>query len=223
MIVTDVDPKLAVHRSNNQNRDATPGQKAMATAMAFPEAKRGGDRKSSCFKQLDSGSFDKSLLSRARYVLRHTPTAEGQPYPQRCLDVMAGLLTLTEAYDLTQMEVKRQSKDDRLRKMATGSPSLKTQTGVFNQSKDDRLRKMATRIQARAIARCGELLREIEARQGANQNIQDGTVPKVFTRTDAATQAGLSERQRKTALHVDAGFKSAFFGPFKGGRGQGTS
>ena len=37
---------------------------------------------------------------------RHTPTAEGQPYPQRCLDVMAGLLTLTEAYDLTQTEVK---------------------------------------------------------------------------------------------------------------------
>ena len=41
IIITDIDPKLAVHRSNNQNRDATPGQKAMATAMAFPEAKRG--------------------------------------------------------------------------------------------------------------------------------------------------------------------------------------
>ena len=45
---------------------------------------------------------------------------------------------------------------------------------------------------------------------GANQNIQDGTVPKV-TRTDlgteptrgsAATAAGLSERRRKTALRV---------------------
>ncbi len=195
MIVTDVDPKLAVHRSNNQNRDATPGQKAMATAMAFPEAKRGGDRKSSCFKQLDSGSFDKSLLSRARYVLRHTPTAEGQPYPQRCLDVMAGLLTLTEAYDLTQMEVKR-------------------------QSKDDRLRKMATRIQARAIRRCGELLLQIEkGRTGPKPELSDGTVIQL-NRKETATQAGLSERQRKTALRVDAGFKRAFLGTFKGGWGK---
>ena len=67
-LLTTIDPKLAVHRSNNQNRDATPGQKAMATAMAFPEAAKGGDRKSSCFKQLDFSGFDKSLLSRARYV-----------------------------------------------------------------------------------------------------------------------------------------------------------
>ena len=106
VIVTDVDPKLAVHRSNNQNRDATPGQKAMATAMAFPETTdKGGRGKKG--KTVDSvNGFDRAYLSKARYVLRHTPTAEGQPYPQRCLDVMAGLLTLTEAYDLTQMEVK---------------------------------------------------------------------------------------------------------------------
>ncbi len=94
MIVTDVDPKLAVHRSNNQNRDATPGQKAMATAMAFPElGKRGRGNKSGL--NPDFIGADRSYVNKARYVLRHTPTAEGQPYPQRCLDVMAGLLTLT--------------------------------------------------------------------------------------------------------------------------------
>lgn len=70
------------------------------------------------------------------------------------------------------------------------------------QSKDDSLRKMADRIQARAIRRCGELLKQVEQKQGANQNIQDGAVPKVLTRTDAAQEAGLSERQRKTALRV---------------------
>jgi hypothetical protein len=79
-----------VHRSNNQNRDATPGQKAMATAMAFPEAAKGGDRKSSCFKQLDLNGYDKSTLSRARYVLRNNPIPEGADYSQRCLDIMAG-------------------------------------------------------------------------------------------------------------------------------------
>ena len=41
VLVTDIDPKLAVHRSNNQNRDATPGQQAMAVALAFPDANRG--------------------------------------------------------------------------------------------------------------------------------------------------------------------------------------
>lgn len=70
------------------------------------------------------------------------------------------------------------------------------------QSKDDTLRKMADRIQARAIRRCGELLKQVEARQGANQNIRDCSDMKVLTRTDAATQAGLSERQKVTALRV---------------------
>ena len=70
------------------------------------------------------------------------------------------------------------------------------------QSKDDTLRKMADRIQARAIRRCGELLKQVEARQGANQNIRDCSDMKVLTRTEAATQAGLSERQKVTALRV---------------------
>ena len=106
--------------------------------------------------------------------------------------------------------------------MATGSPSSKTQTGVLEQSKDDRLRKMATRIQARATRRCGELLKEIEAQTGKNNQYQqmkrEVSIP-LHSRTQAAEAAGLSEWQKKTALHVDAGFKSAFFGTFKGGRG----
>jgi hypothetical protein len=60
---------------------------------------------------------------------------------------------------------------------------------------------MADRIQARAIRRCGDLLKAIKPARGANQNIQDGAVPKV-TRENAAEDAGLSERQRKTALRV---------------------
>ena len=105
MIVTDVDPKLAVHRSNNQNRDATPGQKAMATAMAFPEAAKGG-RGNKKRVDLESTLFSEKTLARARYVLRNNPIPEGRDYPQRCLDIMAGSLSLTEAYDLTQADVK---------------------------------------------------------------------------------------------------------------------
>jgi hypothetical protein len=62
---------------------------------------------------------------------------------------------------------------------------------------------MCDRIQARAIRRCGELLGEIEPAQGNNQYSADreGTLPKLG-RTQAATEAGLSEHQRKTALRV---------------------
>jgi hypothetical protein len=61
---------------------------------------------------------------------------------------------------------------------------------------------MADRIQARAVRRAGELLKEIEPARGANQNIRDGAGPNVITREQAAADAGLSERQRKTALLV---------------------
>ena len=59
---------------------------------------------------------------------------------------------------------------------------------------------MAERIQARAIRRCGELYKQIEpGKTGPKTELQDATVLQL-TRTEAATQAGLSERQKVTAL-----------------------
>ncbi len=47
------------------------------------------------------------------------------------------------------------------------------------QSKDDTLRKMADRIQARAIRRCGELLKQVEAGQGSRTDrLQEATLLK---------------------------------------------
>jgi len=69
------------------------------------------------------------------------------------------------------------------------------------QAKDDSLRKMADRIQARAIRRCGELLRQIPSATGAHMK-QEGAL--LLSRTQAAEDAGLSEHQRKTALRVAA-------------------
>lgn len=70
------------------------------------------------------------------------------------------------------------------------------------QANDDSLRKMADRIQARAIRRCGELLKQVEPNGGGRPpKTRDGADPS-FSRTQAATEAGLSERQRKTALRV---------------------
>ena len=69
------------------------------------------------------------------------------------------------------------------------------------QAKDDSLRVMAVRIQARAERRCGEILKQIPRADEATRFGQDGTVPPV-TRAQAASDAGLSERQRKTALRI---------------------
>ena len=50
------------------------------------------------------------------------------------------------------------------------------------------------------IRRCGELLKQVEPKQGANQNIRDGADMKVLTRTQAAKGAG-------TVLHDAADMK----------------
>ena len=69
------------------------------------------------------------------------------------------------------------------------------------QAKDLSLRVMAERIHARAVRRCGELLRQVPSGQGSKNQygeVRDGTV----TRRGAAREAGLSERQKVTALRV---------------------
>lgn len=69
------------------------------------------------------------------------------------------------------------------------------------QAKDRSLLVMAERIRARAVRRCGELLRQVPSGQGSRNQygeLRDGTV----TRRGAAQEAGLSERQRVTALRV---------------------
>jgi hypothetical protein len=70
------------------------------------------------------------------------------------------------------------------------------------QAKDHWLRTYALRIKARAMRRVGELLQEIPGGQGARDGKrQDGSVPPL-TRTSAAIDAGLTERERRTALRL---------------------
>ena len=68
------------------------------------------------------------------------------------------------------------------------------------QAKDDELRQMADRIQARAVRRAGELLKEIAPASGRMP--ENGRARSRISRAQAAHQAGLSEHQRKTALRV---------------------
>jgi hypothetical protein len=61
-----------------------------------------------------------------------------------------------------------------------------------------------TATQARAIRRCGQLLKQIPSQQGGDRGnaATGGRSPIAETRAHAATKAGLSEHQRKTALRV---------------------
>ncbi len=65
-------------------------QKAMATAMAFPNGSPG---KRNDLKPLDLKSegyeFSEKTLSRARYVLRNSPMVEGERYPRMLNGIQA--------------------------------------------------------------------------------------------------------------------------------------
>jgi len=62
---------------------------------------------------------------------------------------------------------------------------------------------LCDRIQARAIRRCGELLSAIEPAPGARSDREPrGGGDTRLTRKGAAESAGISERQRVTALRV---------------------
>lgn len=64
---------------------------------------------------------------------------------------------------------------------------------------DESLRRMADRIQARAIRRCGELLKTFDGRGRPGKN-SNGTV--VVSQGKAAGDAHLSQRQKETAVRV---------------------
>lgn len=67
---------------------------------------------------------------------------------------------------------------------------------------DDSLRRLADRIQARAVRRCGELLKTYDGRGEHWGSKKDGADLSISSRAIAARGAGLSERQQKTAVRV---------------------
>jgi hypothetical protein len=74
-------------------------------------------------------------------------------------------------------------------------------------SDDDSLRKYAERIQARAIRRCGELLRQIEPATGKNnqhEQVKGMGVHTFHSRAEMAEQAGMSKHQQMQATRVAA-------------------
>jgi hypothetical protein len=107
--------------------------------------------------------------------------------------------TLPVKYEAAKLALSECNRIDECKDWADKAMALGS---YAKQAADKEMEKTAMRIRARAIRRCGELLKEIEKAQGANQNIRDGEGPKVQTRKTAATEAGMSERNAKTAIRV---------------------
>jgi hypothetical protein len=108
---------------------------------------------------------------------------------------------LPVAYEQARQALAQCYRIDECKEWADKAEAL---ASYARQRDDEELLNHAKKIQGRAIRRCGELLREIPQQRGSNQNIREGALPNVVTRESAASDAGLSEYQRKTALRVAA-------------------
>jgi len=106
--------------------------------------------------------------------------------------------SLPQSYEQAKTALAECSTMDECKDWADKAAAL---ASYAKMSKDDSLRKMAERIQARAIRRCGELLRQIEPAHGANQNISEGD-RTIVTRSSLAEDAGLSKHQQVQATRL---------------------
>ena len=101
---------------------------------------------------------------------------------------------LPASYERAKVALAECSRIDECQEWADKAEAL---ASYARQAKDEGLRLLSDRIQARAIRRCGELLKTFDPKPGARTDLGTET-----TRGSAAEDAGLSERQRKTALRV---------------------
>ncbi len=104
-----------------------------------------------------------------------------------------------EAYVTAKNSLAECSKIDECKDWADKAEAL---ASYAKQSSDDGLRKMATRIQARAIRRCGELLREFDAKGKRTDLELSGGAPTKLSQREAAEGAGLSKDQQVAAVRV---------------------
>jgi hypothetical protein len=105
---------------------------------------------------------------------------------------------LPQRYEAARAAIAECDRIDDCKDWADKAAAMATYARQMN---DDSLAVMARRIQARATRRYGELLEQIPRADEATRYGKVAAVPPV-TRTQMATDAGLSERQRKTALRI---------------------
>lgn len=114
---------------------------------------------------------------------------------------------LPVSYEAAQKALAECSRVDECKDWSDKAAAL---ASYARQANDNTLHNLALRIQARAQRRMGELLKQIPSGQGANLTAagRAGAVP--ICRESVARDAGLSDRQRKTALRVASVPEPAF-------------
>jgi len=125
-------------------------------------------------------------------------TAQSLQIPENQLHSISSA-RLPQTYETAKNALAECSRIDECQAWADKAEAM---ASYAKQAKDESLRKMADRIQARAIRRCGELLKQIEPKHtGRPPENGEGALPNI-SRKQAATDAGLSTWQHKTALRV---------------------
>jgi hypothetical protein len=115
--------------------------------------------------------------------------------------------TLPKTYERARDALAKCGSLDECRDWADKAAAL---ASYAKQAGDDTLRKMADRIQARAIRRCGELLRQIAPKSTPGRLAKNCIGADTISRSQAARDAGLSRRQKVDALRVANVPASAF-------------
>lgn len=105
---------------------------------------------------------------------------------------------LPQAYEAAKTALANCASIDECKDWADKAEAL---ASYAKQADDDTLRRHADRIQARAIRRCGELLKQFDGR-GGDRTEKEGGHLSAPTRKEAAQSAGLSEYQAKSAVRV---------------------
>jgi hypothetical protein len=103
---------------------------------------------------------------------------------------------LPETYENAKTALANCAQVDECQQWANKAEAL---ASYAKQADDDTLRKLADRIQARAVRRCGELLKQYDGRGRPNKN--SGGAPPISQR-QAAGQAGMSRDQQRQAVNV---------------------
>lgn len=119
--------------------------------------------------------------------------------------MMDGLPTLADArlpqsYEAAKAALAQCADIDECQDWADRAAAL---ASYARQADDRSLETMAQRIRARAVRRAGELYKQIEPQRGGDRRSdQRDAAGPLMTRKQAAGDAGMSERQMKTAIRV---------------------
>lgn len=105
--------------------------------------------------------------------------------------------TLPAAYERAKEALAQCHAIDECKDWADKAAAL---ASYAKQADDPTLQQFALRIQSRAIRRCGELLQTFNKGVGAPMKNRDGDGP--ISQHEAGIDAGMSERQIKTAVRV---------------------